>query len=72
MLWAHVRRGGLIANGNFEAVSARNGADVPSDWDIGDEDVATIATQAPEFPADGRGAAGLVRGALGRRSFRSG
>ena len=56
MLWAAVRRGGLIANGNFEAVSSRNGAEVPSDWDIGDEDVATIATQAPEFPGstDGR------------------
>ena len=54
LLWAGVRRGGFIANGNFEAVSARNGADVPSDWDVGDEDVATIATQAPDFPADGR------------------
>ena len=54
MLWAAVRRGGLIANGNFEAVSSRNGAEVPSDWDIGDEDVATIATQAPEFPGNGR------------------
>ena len=53
-LWAGVRRGGYIANGTFEAVSARNGADVPSDWDVGDEDVATIATQAPDFPADGR------------------
>jgi len=54
LLWAGVRRGGYIANGNFEAVSSRNGADVPSNWDVGDEDVATIATQAPEFPSDGR------------------
>ena len=53
-LWAGVRRGGYVANGNFEEVSARNGADVPSDWDVGDEDVATIATQVPDFPGDGR------------------
>ena len=54
LLWAGVRRGDYIANGSFEAVSSRNGADVPSDWDIGDEDLATIATQAPDFPGHGR------------------
>ena len=67
MLWAAVRRGGLIANGNFEAVSSRNGAEVPSDWDIGDEDVATIATQAPEFPGNGR----ALRISSGARAGRS-
>ena len=53
-LWNGVHGGRYIANGNFEAVSSRNGADVPSDWDIADEDVATIAVQAPQFPANGR------------------
>ena len=54
LLWAGIRRGAYVANGNFEMVSARNGADVPSDWDIGDEDIATIATQAPDFPGHGK------------------
>ena len=55
-LWAGVRRGGSVANGNFEELSARNGADVPSDWDVSDEDVATIAVlRRPTFQVDGRG-----------------
>jgi O-antigen ligase len=54
LLWAGVRRGRYVANGNFDAVSSRNGADVPSDWDVSDEDLATITTQAPDFPGHGR------------------
>lgn len=52
-LWAGTRRAGLIANGGFEDVSSRNGADAPADWDISDEDLPTIAIQAP--PSDARG-----------------
>jgi O-antigen ligase len=54
LLWSGVHGGRYIANGNFEAVSSRNGADVPRDWDIADEDVATIAVQAPDFAGHGR------------------
>jgi hypothetical protein len=53
-LWSGVHGGRYIANGNFEALSSRNGADVPADWDIADEDLATIAVQAPGFVAQGR------------------
>ena len=53
-LWSGAHGGRYIANGNFEAVSSRNGADVPADWDIADEDLATIAVQAPDFAAQGR------------------
>lgn len=44
----------LVANGGFEQLSGRNGLDVPSDWDISDEDLATIAIQVPEFGGYGR------------------
>jgi hypothetical protein len=49
-----VHDGRFIANGNFEATSSRNGADVPADWDVADEDLATIAVQAPDFAGHGR------------------
>jgi O-antigen ligase len=53
-LWIGSHHGSLVANGNFEELSSRNGADVPSAWDIGDEDLATIAIQVPEFGGHGR------------------
>ena len=53
-LWAGTHAAAVIANGTFEQVSERAGADVPSDWDVSDEDLATIAIQAPEFGGDGR------------------
>jgi len=53
-LWSGVHGGSFIANGNFEATSSRNGADVPADWDVADEDLATIAVQAPDFAGHGR------------------
>lgn len=45
---------GLLANGGFEQLSARNGLEVPTGWDISDEDLATIAVQAPDFGGHGR------------------
>jgi hypothetical protein len=53
-LWAGTHTSGVIANGTFEQVGERAGADVPRDWDISDEDLATIAIQAPAFGGDGR------------------
>jgi O-antigen ligase len=53
-LWAGTHPDGVIANGNFEQVGERAGADVPRDWDISDEDLATIAIQAPQFGGHGR------------------
>jgi O-antigen ligase len=53
-LWTGSHRAGFIANGGFEDVSSRKGADVPGDWDIDDEDLATIAIQAPSFGGHGR------------------
>lgn len=52
-LWAETRRGGLVANGGFEQLSLRNGAEAPTDWDISDEDLPTISIQPP--PTDARG-----------------
>lgn len=45
---------GLLSNGGFEQLSARNGVEVPAGWDISDEDLATIAIQAPDFGGNGR------------------
>ncbi|MGZ2410834.1 O-antigen ligase [Sphingomonas sp. F9_3S_D5_B_2] len=53
-LWSQVHGRALVANGAFEQVSGRSGADVPTDWDISDEDMATIAIQKPDFAGHGR------------------
>nr|AUN37786.1 hypothetical protein [uncultured bacterium] len=53
-LWIGTRADGVIANGEFEQVSERSGADVPRSWDISDSDLATIAVQAPDFGGHGR------------------
>ena len=53
-LWIETHSDGVVANGKFEQVSDRDGADVPRAWDISDEDLATIAIQSPDFGGDGR------------------
>jgi hypothetical protein len=52
-LWTATRGPNLVANGGFEQLSLRNGADAPSSWDVDDEDLATIAIQHPGFGGDG-------------------
>jgi hypothetical protein len=53
-LWAGTHAGAVVANGTFDELGERSGADVPRDWDISDEDLATIAVQAPDFGGHGR------------------
>jgi hypothetical protein len=53
-LWAQARKDGLIANGGFEQLDVRDGVDVPAAWNISDQDLATIAIEAPPFAGHGR------------------
>jgi O-antigen ligase len=53
-LWAQARKHGLVANGGFERLDLRDGIDTPAEWDISDQDLATIAIQVPPFENHGR------------------
>lgn len=53
-LWTGMRRGSLISNGDFEQLASRGGADVPADWNLDDEDLATIIVQVPSGGGHGK------------------
>jgi O-antigen ligase len=53
-LWLSLHAQGLVANGAFERINTYRGPELPTDWDMSDEDISSISIDRPGFGGVGK------------------